>query len=100
MRNESTELQMTEWKTTVHISSSSQSSIAAQQKIVLADGSLCSRQQSGGGEGGEWGVGGGAWHGPPCSPSALTQIVPISASIYTVFHSVIFNSVGTANKCS
>ena len=76
-----------------YISSSSQSSIAAQQKIVLADGSLCSRQQSGGGEGGEWGVGGGAWHGPPCSPSALTQIVPISASIYTVFHSVIFNSV-------
>ena len=44
-----TELKMTEWKTTVHISSSSQSSIAAQQKIVLADGSLCSRQQSGGG---------------------------------------------------
>ena len=47
----STELKMTEWKTTVHILSSSQSSIAAQQKIVLADGSLCSRQQSGGGEG-------------------------------------------------
>ena len=28
-----------------------------------------------------------------CAPSALRQIVPISASIYTVFHSVIFNSV-------
>ena len=41
----STELKMTEWKTTVHILASSQSSIAAQQKIVLADGSLCSRQQ-------------------------------------------------------
>ena len=40
---------MTEWKTTVHILSSSQSSIATQHKIVLADGSLCSRQQSGGG---------------------------------------------------
>ena len=40
-----TELKMTEWKTTVHISSSSQSSIATQKKIVLADGSLCSRQQ-------------------------------------------------------
>ena len=47
-----TELKMTEWKTTVHISSSSQSSIATQQKIVLADGSLCSRQQSGGEGGG------------------------------------------------
>ena len=53
---QTTELKMTEWKTTVHISSSSQSSIAAQQKIVLADRSLCSRQQSGGGEGeAEWG---------------------------------------------
>ena len=70
----------------MHISSSSQSSIAAQQKIVLADRSLCSRQQRGGGEGGGQSV-------SPCSPSALTQIVPISASIYTVFHSVIFNSV-------
>ena len=43
-------------------------------------------------EGGGWGVGGG-WRVPPCANSALTQIVPISASIYTVFHSVIFNSV-------
>ena len=34
---------------------------------------------------------GGGWGVPPCAPSALTQIVPISASIYTVFHSVIFN---------
>ena len=32
-----TELKMTEWKTMVHISASSQSSIAVQQKIVLAD---------------------------------------------------------------
>ena len=40
-----TELKMTEWKTMVHISASFQSSIAEQQKIVLADGSLCSRQQ-------------------------------------------------------
>ena len=40
-----TELKMTEWKTTVNISASSQSSIAGQQNIVLADGCLCSRQQ-------------------------------------------------------
>ena len=40
-------------------------------------------------KGGEW----GGQCGPPCSPSALTQIVPISASIYTVFHSVIIYSV-------
>ena len=38
-----TELKMTEWNTTVYISASSQRSIAAQQNIVLADGSLCSR---------------------------------------------------------
>ena len=31
-----TELKMTEWKTTVHVSASSQSSIDAQQKVVLA----------------------------------------------------------------
>ena len=37
---------------------------------------------------------GGGECGPPCSTSGLTQIVPISASIYTVFLSVIFNSVG------
>ena len=30
----------------------------------------------------------------PCAPSPLTQIVPISASIYNVFHSVFYNSVG------
>ena len=29
----------------------------------------------------------------PSAPSLLTQIVPNSASRYTVFHSVIFNSV-------
>ena len=33
---------------------------------------------------------GGAQPVPPCASSALTQNVPISASIYTVFHSVIF----------
>ena len=47
---------------------------------------------SGGGGGGEWGVEGGL-RVLTCAPSALTQIVPISASIYTDFHSVIFNSV-------
>ena len=49
---------MTEWKSTVYISASSQRSIAAQHKIVLADGSLCSRQQIVEEEGGG-GVGGG-----------------------------------------
>ena len=101
-----TELKMTEWKTTEHISASSQSSIAAQQKTVLADGSLCSRQQT-------VYVGEGVaakiivfvilqnfrkifnfmFRVPPCAASAPMQIVPISASIYTVFNSVLFNSV-------
>ena len=45
-------------------------------------------------EGGEWGVV-GARCVPPCVPSPLKQIVPISASIYNVFHSVIYNSVVT-----
>ena len=35
------------------------------------------------------GVGGGR-RVPPCAPSPLKQIVPISASIYNVFHSVIY----------
>ena len=61
-----TELKTTEWKTMVHISASSQSSIAAQQKIVLADGSLCSRQQPpyvGVEEEERGGVGSGEWGG-------------------------------------
>ena len=29
----------------------------------------------------------------PGAPSTLTQIVPYSSSLYTVFHSVIYNSV-------
>ena len=49
--------------------------------------------RGGGGRGGG-GVGsGGGRHVLPCAPSMLTQIVPISASVSTVFHSVIFNSV-------
>ena len=146
---------MTEWKTTVYIWASSQRSIAAQQKIVLADGSLCSRlcrnrvaakilvfrnfakflhinqfcvlqnfpqiswnfakfkqnsskfhvsrnlnnavsqqpyvevEEEEGGGSGEW----GARRIPPCAPSLVNQIVPISPSIYNVFHSVIYNSV-------
>ena len=51
-------------------------------------------EEENGGGSGEWG---GGWHVPPCSPSVLTQIVPISASIYTVFHSVILNSVAHHN---
>ena len=46
-----------------------------------------------GGRSGEW-----ARRVPPCSPSTLMQIVPISAYIYTVFHSVIFNSVRTRQR--
>ena len=45
---------------------------------------------------GEGGGGGGLWVCRlilPCAPSLLTQIVPISASIYNVFHSVFYNSV-------
>ena len=45
-----TELKMTEWKTTVHILSSSQSSIAVQQKIVCAADSQEWRRRRGGGE--------------------------------------------------
>ena len=47
-------------------------------------------------EGGEWGVG-GVRRIPPCVPSLLKQIVPISVSIYYVFHSVIYNSVALRN---
>ena len=39
------------------------------------------------------GVNGGAGRCSPGTPSALTQIVPYSSSLYTVFHSVIYNSV-------
>ena len=64
------------------ISSSSQSSIAAQQTGVCAADSRVEEEKGGGGQ-----------RVPLCSPSALPQIVPIAASIYTVFHSVIFHSV-------
>ena len=39
------------------------------------------------------GVRGEAGQYSPGASSALTQIVPYSASLYTVFHSVIYNSV-------
>ena len=44
----------------------------------------------------DWSEGGEAGQYTEYSPgasSALTQIVPYSASLYTVFHSVIYNSV-------
>ena len=43
-----------------------------------------------------WGSGGGPGY-RPSAPSQLMQIVPNSASRYTVFHSVIFNSVEMTN---
>ena len=36
--------------------------------------------------------GGGGWYSPG-APSGLAQIVPYLSSLYTVFHSVIYNSV-------
>ena len=42
----------------------------------------------------EWG-GWGASRYSPGAPSALTQIVHYSSSYYTVFHSVIYNSVAS-----
>ena len=81
-----------------YISASSQRSIAAQQKIVFADGNLHNavlqqpyiwRSRGGGGGGG---CGGGQCV-PPSAPFPLKQLVPISASIYNVFHSVIYTSV-------
>ena len=58
---------------------------------------LCRNRGGGGGEGVGSGGGGGAARIPPCAPSPLKQIVPISASIYNVFHSVIYNSVNLGN---
>ena len=43
------------------------------------------------------GVRGGAGRYSHGASSALTQIVPYSSSLYTVFHSVIYNSVDIAN---
>ena len=40
----------------------------------------------------EWSEGGAGRYSPG-APSALTQIVHYSSSYYTVFHSVIYNSV-------
>ena len=45
-----------------------------------------SEEEEGGGTGGEG-------EGLPSAPSPLTQTVPNSASIYSVFHSVNYNSV-------
>ena len=50
------------------------------------------RRRKGGGVGSEGGA------SAYSVPSVLTQIVPILASIYTVFHSVIFNSVVLTNN--
>ena len=43
------------------------------------------------------GGGGGSWRYSPGAPSALTQIVSFSSSLYTVFHSAIYNSVGVVS---
>ena len=44
----------------------------------------------------DWSEGGEAVQYSPGPSSVLTQIVPYSASLYTVFHSVIYNSVITS----
>ena len=44
----------------------------------------------------DWSEGGEAVQYSPGPSSVLTQIVPYSASLYTVFHSVIYNSVTIA----
>ena len=44
------------------------------------------------------GVRGGAGRYRPGAPSALTQIVPYLSSLYTVFHSVTYNSVVSAES--
>ena len=49
------------------------------------------RRRRGGGTGGEGG-------GLPSAPSPLTQIVPNSASIYSVFPSVNYNSVAKGHS--
>ena len=43
----------------------------------------------------EWGGGSGRYS--PGTPFALTQIVSYSSSLYTVFHSAIYNSVGVVS---
>ena len=43
----------------------------------------------------DWSEGGEAGQYSPGASSALTQIVPYSASLYTIFHSVNYNSVVT-----
>ena len=49
-------------------------------------------------EGVEWGEGAGQYS--PSASSAQTQIVPYSSSLYTVFHSVIYNSVAVGEACN
>ena len=117
----STEIKITEWKTTVHILSSSQSGIAV-LKNVLADGRLMSspplpphhtpsfaptdhpytlyllEQSVGepegvGGEEGEQSSSTSRFLGNSGALSVLKQIVHKSSSLYRLFHSVIFNSV-------
>ena len=45
----------------------------------------------------EWSEGGAGWYSPG-APSVLTQIDPYSSSLYTVFHSVSYNSVVVATQ--
>ena len=46
----------------------------------------------------EWGGGGRVGRYSPGTPSALTQIVHYLSSYYTVFHSVVYNSVMTVHS--
>ena len=127
---------MTEWKSKVPYSSSSQSSIAALKDVLaygrltsspplplhplahyrpplypipIPIGAVCGLARGCGGGGGKGSrarqsatlcrsaVRGGRQYSPGAS-SALTKIVPYSSSVYTAFHSVIYNSVDPTNR--
>ena len=46
----------------------------------------------------DWSEEGEAGQYSPGTSSALTQVEPFSVSLYTVLHSVIYNSVGGSKK--
>ena len=121
--SKNTELYMREWKSKVPYSSSSPSSIAELKDILAYGrltsshplppplhpsgaptnhpytlslyllGRSVGRQRVWGGVEGEQSSSISRLLRNSCASSALTKIVPYSSSVYTVFHSVIYNSV-------